>query len=247
MSRQSHGEPEASDVAADDRRVVTPSFHGGGIVLADDHKVVREGTRQILEAAGIAVVAEAATAAETLQLVHDLLPATLVVDLRLPDMSGVEVVRRICEAGLPVRCLVLSAFDDNVYVAEALAAGAYGYLLKTATASELVAAVSAVAEGTMVLDRALGEAMVRRLRDENASALADLTPREIDVVRLMARGKSNKEIALDLQLGVRTIETYVSNILTKLGVRSRTEAVLRAIDSRLVSVEPLSRGRLARG
>ncbi len=242
MSHRSHAERDTPAAVADEHGKESPGFHGSGVVLVDDHKVVREGTRQILEAAGVVVLGEAETGAQALRLVDELAPATLVVDLKLPDMSGVEVVRRIAEAALPVRCLVLSAFDDNVYVAEALAAGAYGYLLKTASASELVAAVSAVAEGTMVLDRALGEAMARRLRTDDGYPVAELTPREVDVVQLMARGKSNKEIAVDLQLGVRTIETYVSNILTKLGVRSRTEAVLRAIDSHLASVERLTRG-----
>lgn len=246
MSHPSHVDREVAAAVAGEHGEAAPNFHGPGVVLADDHKVVRQGTRQILEAAGITVLGEADTGAEALRLVDELSPSTLVVDLKLPDMSGVEVVRRISEARLPVRCLVLSAFDDNVYVAEALAAGSYGYLLKTASAPELVAAVSAVAEGTMVIDRALGEALARRLRSEDGDPVAELTPREIDVVRLMARGRSNKEIALDLRLGVRTIETYVSNILTKLGVRSRTEAVLRAIDSHLVSVEPL-RGDHDRG
>ncbi len=221
---------------------------GGGapgpvtVVLVDDHKVVREGTRQILERAGIEVAGEAATGTEGLELVEALSPAVAVVDLRLPDLSGIEVVRRISESGAPVRCLVLSAFDDNVYIAEALAAGAGGYLLKTAGASELAAAVLAVAGGAVVFDSALGPTVARRFRSAESRPAAELTPREIDVVRLMARGRANKEIALELDLGVRTVETYVSNVLAKLGARSRTEAVLRAIDSHLVTVDSPSAG-----
>jgi DNA-binding NarL/FixJ family response regulator len=207
------------------------------VVIVDDHRVTREGTRQLLERAGVAIVGEVGTGPGAVALAKSVEPTVMLVDVHLPGMSGIDVVRRVAEAGLPVRCLVFSAFDDHVFVTEALAAGACGYLLKTASAAELVAAVAAVAEGAIVLDSTLTASLMGRTGAGDAAPAPVLTPRELDVVRLMARGRSNKEIAADLRLGLRTVETYVSNVLAKLGARSRTQAVLKAIGQRLVSAE----------
>lgn len=209
------------------------------VVVVDDHVVVREGTRQLLEREeGVDVVGEASTAAEALELARRLVPVIMVVDIELPDQSGVEVVREIVAAGLPVRCLILSAHDDSIFIAEALAAGAAGYLLKTASAVELIAAVRAVSLGTVVIDDALSRRLGDRLRrlDQIAPVLTD---RELDIVRALVRGRSNKEIATELNIGLRTVETYVSNVLAKLEVRSRTEATLYAIKNHLVPSGPV--------
>lgn len=205
-------------------------------VIVDDHAVVREGTRQLLEREeGIEVVGEVGTVADAITLARTLVPDLMVVDVELPDGSGVDVVREIVRAGLPVRCLMLSAHDDYIYLSEALAAGAAGYLLKTVAADELVAAVRAVALGSVVVDKALSRRLTGRNREPEERIAATLTSREFDVIRALMRGRSNKEIAAELGVGVRTVESYVSAVLNKLGVRSRTEATLYAIEHHLVS------------
>jgi len=204
--------------------------------IVDDHAVVREGTRQLLERGeGIEVVGEVGTVAEAIALAHALVPNLMVVDVELPDGSGIDVVREIARADLPVRCLMLSAHDDYIYLSEALAAGAAGYLLKTVAADELVAAVRAVALGSVVVDKALSRWLSGRRRQPEEGVAATLTAREFDVIRALTRGRSNKEIAAELGVGVRTVESYVSAVLMKLGVRSRTEATLYAIEHHLVS------------
>ncbi len=207
------------------------------MVLVEDHAVVREGTRELLQREdGIEVVGEASTGAEAVTLARRLVPSLMVVDVELPDKSGVEVVREVVEAGLPVRCLMLSAHDDYVFVAESLAAGAAGYLLKTVSAAELAAGVRAVATGVVVVDQALSRRLAGRLRHLEQLP-AGLTSREFDVVRALVRGRSNKEIASELGVGLRTVESYVSNVLSKFGVRSRTEAIVYAIAHHLASAE----------
>lgn len=204
-------------------------------VIVDDHAVVREGTRQLLERGdGIEVVGEVSTVAEAIALARTVVPDLMVVDVELPDGSGIDIVREIVRDGLAVRCLMLSAHDDYVYLSEALAAGAAGYLLKTAAADELVAAVRAVALGSVVVDQALSRRLSGRSRAGERVA-ETLTAREFDVIRALMRGHSNKEIAAELGVGVRTVESYVSAVLAKLGVRSRTEATLFAIEHHLVS------------
>ncbi len=181
------------------------------------------------------MVGEASTVAEAVTLAHQLLPALMVVDVELPDGSGVELVREIVATGLPVRCLMLSAHDDYIYVSEALAAGAAGYLLKTVTAVELVAAARAVATGAVVIDESLSRRLAGRLHQPEQTPAASLTSRELDVIRALVRGSSNKEIAAELGVGLRTVESYVSNVLAKLGVRSRAGASVYAIEHHLVS------------
>jgi DNA-binding NarL/FixJ family response regulator len=205
-------------------------------VIVDDHAVVREGTRQLLERGeGIEVVGEVGTVTEAIALARALVPDLMVVDVELPDGSGVDVVREIVRAGLPVRCVMLSAHDDYVYLSEALAAGAGGYLLKTVSADELVAAIRAVGLGSVVVDKALSRRFIGRHRQPEERVAATLTARELDVIRALMRGHSNKEIAVELGVGVRTVESYVSAVLKKLGVRSRTEATLYAIEHHLAS------------
>lgn len=206
------------------------------VLLVEDHAVVRAGTRELLEReGGITVVGEASTVEEAVTLARQLVPALMVVDVELLDRSGVEIVREIVATGLPVHCLMLSAHDDYIYVSEALAAGAAGYLLKTVSAVEFVAAVRAVATGAVVVDEALSRRLAGRLRQPEQISATSLTSRELDVVRALVRGCSNKEIAAELDVGLRTVETYVSNVLAKFGVRSRTGAIVYAIDHHLVS------------
>jgi len=205
------------------------------VLLVEDHRIVREGTRSLLEQdAGIRVAGEAAGGEEAVALARQLRPRVMLVDVQLDGMSGIEVIRTVAAEMPEVRCVVLSAYDDYVYVTEAFEAGASGYLLKTAGAEELVSAVRAVASGATVTD----ERVTRRLLDRwrrGPAAREALTAREGDVLRLLATGGSNKEIARQLGVGLRTVEGYVSSILAKCGVRSRTEAVLYAMSHHLVA------------
>ena len=207
------------------------------IVMVDDHALVREGTIQLLEQAPeLEVVGEAGSAEEAMGLIESLLPDVAIVDVNLPGMSGLELARRIATSAPSVRVLIVSAYDDYGYVAEALEIGVGGYLLKTATTRELVDAIRAVADGVFVLDRAVSGRLARRTRGTPVS-FGSLTPRESDVLGLLALGRSNKQIAAELDLGLRTVEGHVSSVLGKLGVRSRTEAVAFALGRRHAVLE----------
>jgi DNA-binding NarL/FixJ family response regulator len=150
---------------------------------------------------------------------------------------GIAVLRAAAERVPGTRCLVVSAYSDYAYISAALDASAAGYLLKTANRTELAEAIVTVSKGTTVLDREVAQRLQRRWRDDREPAIS-LTPREIEVLSLVARGAANKEIAAELGLGIRTVEGYVSNILAKLGASSRTEAALRAHEQRIVGNGP---------
>ena len=205
------------------------------VLIVDDHALVREGTRELLSQDDtVAVVGMAGSGEEALEAVAALSPDVALVDVNLPSMSGLELSRLLFAQFPSTKVLVLSAYDDYAYVAEALEVGVAGYLLKTATAKELVDAVRAVHDGVFVLDRQVSQRLVRR-RETAPTSVGGLTPRETSVLQLLAQGRSNKQIATEMALGTRTVEGYVSNILAKLGVASRTEAVAHAIRHRLVS------------
>ena len=205
------------------------------VLIVDDHALVREGTRELLSQDDtVIVVGMAGSGEEALEAVAALSPDVALVDVNLPAMSGLELSRALFAQFPSTKVLVLSAYDDYAYVAEALEVGVAGYLLKTATAKELVDAVRAVHDGVFVLDRQVSQRLVRR-REQAPTAVGGLTPRETSVLQLLAQGRSNKQIATEMALGTRTVEGYVSNILAKLGVASRTEAVAHAIRHRLVS------------
>lgn len=209
------------------------------VIVVDDHEVVREGTRKMLERdPEFMVVAEVGSVRDALVSARRLRPRLMVIDVELPDGSGVEVVRAVIAENLPIRCLMLSAHDDYVYFSEALAAGAGGYLLKTASAAEFVAASRTVTVGGTVIDGTLANRLAGRRQPPGEELIHRLTARELDVIASLVRGRSNKEIALDLGIGLRTIESYVSAILNKLGVRSRTEATIFAIEHHLASPKP---------
>lgn len=182
------------------------------------------------------MVGEARTGEEGLALLERLAPDVALVDVSLPAMSGLELARVVAGSHPEVAVLIVSAYDDYAYVAEALEVGVAGYLLKTASARELVDAVRAVAHGVFVLDRMVASCLARRWRGDPQGAAA-LTSREAEVLRCLTRGRSNKQIAAELGLGLRTVEGRASSVLSKLAVSSRTEAVAVAIDRRLVSRE----------
>ncbi len=208
------------------------------MAIVDDHGLVREGTVQLLEQeADLQVVGQASNAEQGLVLLERLRPDVALVDVNLPGMSGLSLAREVAARRLGCRVLIVSAYDDYAYVAEALEAGVGGYLLKSASAKELIDAVRAVSDGVVVLDAAVYSRFTRRGRNASVAhrGAGTLTPRETDVLSLLARGRSNKEIASELSLGLRTIEGHVSNLLSKLGVSSRTEAVAYALSRHLVS------------
>lgn len=208
------------------------------MLIVDDHALVREGTVQLLDQEpDLEVVANAGTAEDALDVISGLAPDVAVVDVNLPGMSGLALARIVATRHPHVRILVLSAYDEYAYVTEALEIGVGGYLLKTASSKELVDAVRAVADGILVLDRALAELVSRhgQGRSKADPGPEPLTPREAEVLGLLARGRSNKQIAANLCLSLRTVEGYVSNVLTKLGVESRTAAALYARDHPQVS------------
>lgn len=199
------------------------------VVIVDDHALVREGTAQLLEAEpDIEVVGQAGTGEQGLRELERLHPDVALVDVNLPGMSGLELARRAAATLPATRVLVVSAYDDYAYVAEALEIGICGYLLKTASGREVVHAVRAVADGTFVFDRALS-GRLRRRTPTGPTATVALTERQAEILTLLARAMPNKRIASELGLGLRTVESHVSIILSKLGVESRSEAMLYAL------------------
>jgi DNA-binding NarL/FixJ family response regulator len=220
------------------------------VLLVDDQPLLRTGFRMILEAEpDVAVVGEAGDGVQAVDLVRALQPDVVLMDVRMPRMDGVEATRRIAgpgapgagESGRPVRVLVLTTFDLDEYVVEALRAGASGFLLKDVPADDLVQAIRVVAAGEAVV----APSVTRRLLDRFASRLpaADaptparlepLTEREREVLRLVARGMSNAEIARELFVSETTVKTHVGHVLTKLALRDRVQAAVLAYETGLV-------------
>ncbi|MEX0743591.1 MAG: response regulator transcription factor [Actinomycetota bacterium] len=206
------------------------------VLLMDDHVVVREGLRALLERQDdIDVMAEASTVAEAVAL--DVDPDVVVADLMLPDERGVEVVRRLKERHQQAAILVLTMVDNPTDVQQCLAAGARGYLLKETAGSELVDAVRKVARGEDYLQPSLGAALAKWKESPgkvHARAVDDLTPREREVLRLIALGHTNSEIATMLYVSVRTVENHRAGVMRKLGLRTRAELVRHAAEAGLI-------------
>jgi DNA-binding NarL/FixJ family response regulator len=210
------------------------------ILLADDQDLVREGLRMILEAEpDVEVIGEAADGKQALAQARRLDPDVVLMDVRMPELDGIEATRRLATSGLRARVLVLTTFDLDEYVYRALKAGASGFLLKDARREQLVAAVRTVAAG----DALLAPAITRRLIEDFCrgpapagapEATETLSERELDVLRLLARGLSNSEIATELFLGEATIKSHVARILAKLDLRDRVQTVVFAYESGLV-------------
>ena len=212
------------------------------VVLADDHAVVRKGIREFLEeASDIEVIAEADDGAEAVRLVEAHQPDVAVLDIRMPEVTGVEATRRIKERFPQVRVLVLTAYDDDPYVFALLQAGADGYVLKTASGDELVRAVRTVHQGGTALSPEIAAKVVRQAVSGRPEGAADqvesLTDRELDVLRLAAQGLTNRAIGHELGISHRTVQGHLANIYGKLGVNSRTEAVTEALRRGWIVIE----------
>ena len=212
------------------------------ILLADDHALVRQGTRRILEEQqDFRVVGEAEDGKQALELVKRLKPDVVLLDIRMPQLSGVDVVRELSKSSRETKILILSAYDDDEYILALMEAGVSGYLLKTAHANELVESVRNVAAGKNVLhpDIAMKVAHLwaRRQTISGQEVSRQLTPREMEVLRLAAKGLSAKAIAGNLNISVRTVNGHFNSIFNKVGVSSRIEAVLYALSRHLVASE----------
>jgi DNA-binding NarL/FixJ family response regulator len=201
------------------------------VFLLDDHEVVREGVRRLLEVDGeLEVVGEAATAAEALARIPPARPDVAVLDVRLPDGDGIDVCREIRSLHPEVACLMLTSFSDDEALARAVLAGASGYVLKQIKGNELVTAVRAAASGERLINSAATRDVLdalRRAHDER-EGVDRLTPREREILDLIAEGKTNREIGLDLFLAEKTVKNYVSNLLAQLGMGRRSAAAAYA-------------------
>ncbi len=217
------------------------------MVIADDHHLFRDGLREMLESDGMTVVGEAVDGGEAVALVSDLEPDVAVIDLNMPSVSGLEALRRIALASPNVQAVVLTVSDDDADVLAALAAGACGYLLKDTRADQLARGIRQAADGHMVLSGSVARALMAHVRDDAGAAEAEaeddeevvedrpaLTPREAEVLRLIAEGADNVAIGQALSISPHTVKQYVTNIFEKLGVRSRVQAAVYAVRSGLV-------------
>jgi DNA-binding NarL/FixJ family response regulator len=211
-----------------------------GVLLADDQALVRAGFRMILKAEdGIEVVGEATDGREAVELAAQLRPQVVLMDVRMPEMDGIEATRRILDgAENGPRVLVLTTFSDDEYVYEALRAGASGFLLKDAPEEQLMAGIRIVADGGSLfapaVTRKLIERFAQRAPATPSADLEQLTPREVEVLRLLARGFSNAEIAAAFVVSEHTVKTHVAHVLQKLDLRDRVQAVVLAYESGLV-------------
>ena len=208
------------------------------VILADDHPMVRRGVRLILEESGqIEVVAEVGNGEELLEAVETHEPDVVVVDVGMPKVDGLEAVRRLRDRHPGVRSLVFTVHDEESYVHRAVLAGASGYLLKTASADELIKGIVTVSEGKAALHPSItrhlldGFAGMTETKGRGGEALSQ---REHDVLQLLAFGKTNKEIARELGIGAQTVKTHISHIFTKMGAADRTDAVALALRKGLV-------------
>jgi DNA-binding NarL/FixJ family response regulator len=211
------------------------------VLLADDQRLVRGGFRMILRAEpGIEVVGEAADGREAVEQAARLQPDVVLMDVRMPNMDGLEATRRLLSGPEPrPRVVVLTTFDLDEYVYEALRAGASGFLLKDAPEDQLVSAIRLAADGGAMFSPSVTKTLIeefagRSQRVAPTPALDELTERETQVLRLLARGLSNRELADELVVSEHTAKTHVARILTKLGLRDRTQAVILAYESGLI-------------
>jgi NarL family two-component system response regulator LiaR len=216
------------------------------IVIADDYAVVREGTRTLLERQpDMEVVGEASDGEEAIRLIEKLKPDVAILDISMPKVSGIEVTRQIKPRFPSTAVLILTAYDNDEYVFALLEAGAAGYLLKDVHGQEIVDAVRSVYSGESVLHPSIARKVIRRAITGSTKAVetkseVDLSDREKEVLKLAAKGMSNKDIADNLNISFRTVQGHLSSIFNKLGVGSRTEAIFKSVKSGWLSFEDIA-------
>jgi len=209
------------------------------VLLADDHSIVRRGLRGLLEAAGLTVIAEASDGLEAARLCEEHQPDVMILDIAMPKLSGIEVAARAHKMSRPPGVIILSVHGDESYIMRALAAGARAYLLKSATDEDLIPAVRAVSAGKPFFSPAVAavlvEDYVRRLQQRGLTdSYHLLTDREKEVLQLLAEGRSNKEVATLLNLGLSTVESHRANLMEKLNLHNTAEIVLYAVRKGLI-------------
>jgi len=213
------------------------------VLIVDDHALVREGTRQLLELEDdLQVVGVAANGIEALDLVTETHPDVVLMDIEMPEMDGIEATARIAAEFPRTSVLALSAYDDDQYVQRLIEAGAVGYMLKDVRGGQLIEAIRSVHRGESVLHPSITRKVMRNLATPSVRAdhqLDGLSDREIAVLRMTARGLGNDAIALELGISVRTVQAHLSNIFDKMGVESRTQAVVEALKRRWIRLEDL--------
>lgn len=210
------------------------------VVLADDHPVFRDGLRSLLTTMGIEVLGEAATGAQAVSVTRDAEPDVVVMDIHMPEMNGIDATATLAASGSKTRVLVLSMLDDDDSVFAALRAGASGYVLKDAGQEEIVQAIEAVARGEVIFGASIAQRVLQFLTRPTASGktFSELSDREHEILELVAQGASNSSIARRLFLAEKTVRNNVSNVLTKLHVSSRSEAIVKARDAGIGRVAP---------
>ncbi len=215
------------------------------VLVADDQQLLRAGFRVILEAEpDIEVVGEAVDGVEAVEVAGSTRPDVVLMDIRMPRLDGLAATEQLMRRPDPPRVVVLTTFDQNEYVVRALKAGAYGFLLKDAPPSRMIAAIRAAASGEALIEPSITRRLIERFAVTEPTATAptvldSLTDRERDVLRLVARGMSNAEIAAEMVIADTTVKTHVARILTKLGLRDRVQAVVLAYDCGFVTRRPV--------
>jgi DNA-binding NarL/FixJ family response regulator len=205
------------------------------VLIVDDHPVVRTGIRNMLEPAmGISVIGEASTGSEALQMIENLQPNVVLLDMKLPDMSGIDVIKQIYEAKSSSRVLGLSSYDDREFISQLLNYGASGYLLKEEVPEYIIDAVRGVAHGEAGWVSRKVAALLSQILLKDKEDGTDLTTRELEVLRLVVDGKTNDQIGVSLGISVKTVENHLHAIFRKMGVVSRVEAAVMAVRESLL-------------
>ena len=217
-----------------------PTLEGVRVLIVDDHDLFRRGLRTLLEEQDVQIVGEASRGAEATRLVRELAPDVVVMDLNMPGMSGVEATRQITMAAPLTRVIVLTISDQDGDVMDAILAGACGYLLKDSSIHELIRGIETAARGDSLISPQIAAKVLQRIRATGASAdgertiRSELSERELEVLRLIANGKDNAEIAAELSISPKTVKNHISNILMKLQIDNRIQAAVYAVRSGIV-------------